>query len=145
MAYVPSLPSTGQPIDTSYVYEIVQSLISINNELSNDGNSTINNGSGTSSLVKTSNINIVAQTVSDITLPTTAGAVLSGNIAFESNTFAKTPIVIANLVGTSLKISGNAQLFLTVTSVTTSGFSWSAYCSVKGSAGYSISFIAIGV
>jgi len=145
MAYIPSLPSTGQPIDTSYVYDIVQSIISINNELSSDGNSTINNGSGTSSLVRTSNISIVAQTVSGLTLPTIVGEVKRGDVSFESNTFTKTPIVIANLVSPNLSVSGNAQIFLTVTTVTTSGFSWVAYCSVKGSANYNISFIAIGV
>ena len=145
MAYVPSLPSTGQPIDTSYVYDIVQSLISINNELSTDGNSTINNNSGTSSLVRTSNINIVAQTISDSRLVSssiTTGTPFVGVVNFENNSFNKSPIVIANLVAFD---KSTAQLFLTVTKVTTSSFSWSAYCSVKGSASYNISFIAIGV
>jgi hypothetical protein len=139
MAYVPSLPSTGQPIDTSYVYEIVQSLISINSELSNDGNSTIDNGSGISSLVKTNNINIVAKTVS-VKLPEIVGPGQSTTIEFGTNTFTKNPIVIANLFG-----SDKAQLILTISNVTTSSFTLLPYCLVKGSANYKINFIAIGV
>ena len=149
MASVPSLPSTGQPIDTSYVYSIVQSLISINNEISTQGHSTINNGNDSSKFVNTSDITVVAQTTSPGELngkqSPAVGKSFTGTETFDNNTFKQTPIVIANLLANKGVNSSSAKLILTITSVTTNSFKWDAYVVAEGTANYSINFIAIGV
>ena len=148
MASVPSLPSTGQPIDTQYIYDIVSSLISINTELSTSGNSYVDNGTS-SSVAKTGNLKITARTVSN--LPISNGKTYNvGNtdgttIAFDNGlSFTKAPVVVANLIATQVK-PGSAQFLLTISSVTQSGFNFNVYCTSKGPANYNISFIAIGV
>jgi hypothetical protein len=148
MATVPSLPSTGQPIDTQYIYDIVSSLISINTELSTSGNSYVDNGT-TSTIAKTGNLKITAKTVSNLRISNgkvyNVGDTDGTTISFDSGlVFTKAPVVIANLVSTQVK-PGTGQFILTISSITQSGFNWNVYCTSKGPANYNISFIAIGV
>lgn len=148
MASVPTLPSTGQPIDTQYIYDIVSSLISINTELATTGNSYVDNGT-TASTSKTGNLKFASKTVSNLPISNgkiyNVGDTSGTTISFDNGSvFTKPPIVVANLVATDVK-PGIGQFILTISSITTAGFNWNVYCTVKGPANYNLSFIAIGV
>ena len=147
MIKVPSLPSTGQPIDTQYIYSIVESLITINSELASSGNSYINNNT-ISSTVKTANLKIAGKTfigagISDNTT-LKVGDTKSGTVSFDTTSFTSTPVVVTSLVSTTSQ-TGAAQIILTISAVSTSGFNWNAYCTVAGKSNYNINYIAIGV
>lgn len=148
MANVPSLPNPGQPIDTSYVYGIVDSLISINNELASNGNAYVDNGvSNSATSVRTGNVIFSARTVTNLTISNSktfkVGDVASGTISFDNgSSFSRAPIVTSTL---QVITESKAKFILTISSVTTSGFNWQAYCIIEGIANYSINFIAIGV
>jgi len=66
MATVPTLPQLGQPIDVQYLYDIVQSLISINSELARKTSATayIDNGLDKDATKKTSDLSVSASTTS---------------------------------------------------------------------------------
>ena len=148
MAKVPSLPNPGQPIDTSYVYGIVESLISINNELASNGYSYIDNGgANSSSNVRTGNVVFSSRTMTDLDISNgkacKVGDIFGTQINFNnSSAFSKIPVVTASLVDTG---SSSAQFILTISSITTGGFKYKAYCVVAGTANYNLNFTAIGV
>lgn len=98
MAKVPSLPSTGQPIDTQYIYDIVSSLIDINKELVSSGNSNVKIQNQTKTIRKTSNINFDAQQVPVVTAERVSKSVAKQiQIPFNTN-FTQVPVVTATLV-----------------------------------------------
>jgi hypothetical protein len=147
MARVPSLPSPGQPIDTSYVYGIVDSLISINNELASNGSAYIDNGvSNSASGVRTGNLVFSARTITNLNISKgnfKVGDNPSGTISFNNGSaFSRAPVVTANLQSAT---DTGAKFILTISAITSSGFNWNAYCIVAGAASYNINFIAIGV
>lgn len=147
MAQLPDLPSTGQPIDTQYIYSIVDSLYAINTELATSGTSYIDNGVSAST-EKTAGLKITAKRVTDLPISNGQTLVSGGTngttIPFDNISFTKPPVVVASLVSSDIQ-AGNAQLILTISSITTSGFNWKTYCTVKGISKYDISYIAIGV
>lgn len=112
MAKVPSLPSTGQPIDTQYIYDIVSSLIDINKELVSSGNSTTKVQNQVKTVRKTSNINFDAQQVTVVTAErVTKSVAKQGQIAFNTN-FTQVPVVTATLVAKDVS-SVNATITIT--------------------------------
>ena len=142
MAIVPTLPSNGQPIDTQYIYDIVNSLISINNEISSIGQSHIKVGTQSSSNVSTNKVNIDAQTVNIVTSATVAKKTpQSGQIAFTSQ-FSQTPVVTLSLVSKSTTAIGAT---VTITGVDTSAVYYKVTFDGDGTTTLDLNVIAVGV
>jgi hypothetical protein len=142
MAKVPSLPSNGQPIDTQYIYDIVNSLISINSELATYGNSNVKVGSTKYGTTKTNSINFDAQYVNVVNASKVkASTPKTGQIAF-SSVFTRTPVVTATLVSRSTsKVKAN----VTITSIDTTSVYYKIDFDVDGTTTLDLNIIAIGV
>ena len=141
MAKVPSLPSNGQPIDTQYIYDIVNSLISINSELASYGNSTIKSDK-TVSKARTNSINFDAQTVPAVSSGSKVKAKESktGSVAF-GTFFNKTPVVTATLVA---KSNTTVKASVTITSVDTTSVYYKIDFDSDGTTTLDLNIIAIG-
>jgi hypothetical protein len=141
MAKVPSLPSNGQPIDTQYIYDIVNSLISINSELATYGNSNITVGKpyGTT---KTNSINFDAQSINVVNSEkVTKSNAKTGQIPF-TTLFTRTPVVTATLVSKSTsKVKAN----VTITAIDTTSVYYKIDFDVDGTTTLDLNIIAIGV
>ena len=141
MAKVPSLPSNGQPIDTQYLYDIVNSLISINSELATYGNSSIKVAGQTVAKTKTNSINFDAQTVNAV--PATdvkVGDSKTGSVAF-ATFFNKAPVVTATLVSKSTTtVSAN----VVITAVDTTSVYYKITFTSAGKTTLDLNIIAIG-
>lgn len=141
MAKVPSLPSNGQPIDTQYLYDIVNSLISINSELASSGNSNIKVQNQGSSRTKTSGISFDAQTITAVDAsPVKVKESKTGQVTF-STFFRKTPVVTATLVSRS---TTTVKASLTITSVDTTSVYYKIDFDSDGTTTLDLNIIAIG-
>jgi hypothetical protein len=141
MAKVPSLPSTGQPIDTQYIYDIVSSLIDINKELVSSGNSTVKVQNQVKTVKKTSNINFDAQQVTVVSADrVTKSVAKQGQIAFNT-TFTQVPVVTATLVAKDVS-SVNATI--TITNVDINAVYYKIIFDSDGTTTLDANIIAIG-
>jgi hypothetical protein len=141
MAKVPSLPSTGQPIDTQYIYDIVSSLIDINKELVSSGNSTVKVQNQVKTVKKTSNINFDAQQVTVVSADrVTKSVARQGQIAFNTN-FTQVPVVTATLVAKDVS-SVNATI--TITNVDINAVYYKIIFDSDGTTTLDANIIAIG-
>jgi hypothetical protein len=142
MAIVPSLPSNGQPIDTQYLYDIVNSLISINNAISTTGSSSIQVGA-TKSTAVTGNLKFDAKTVNVVKAGSdvTESTINTGQISFTSQ-FNQIPVVTATLVA---KSNTTVKSTLTITGVDTSAVYYQVTHSGKGKTNLDANIIAIGL
>jgi len=141
MAKVPSLPSNGQPIDTQYLYDIVNSLISINSELASYGNSTIKDRGNTVAKTKTSSISFDAQTVTAVNASDVkAGESKTGSVAF-ATFFNKVPVVTATLVS---KSTTTVKATVTITAVDTTSLYYKIDFDSNGKTTLDLNIIAIG-
>jgi hypothetical protein len=142
MAKVPSLPSNGQPIDTQYLYDIVNSLISINSELATYGSSNIKVSGTKYGTTKTNSINFDAQSVNVVNSEKVAAKVAkTGQIAF-STAFTKTPVVTATLVS---KSTTTVKATVTITAVDTTAVYYKIDFDSDGTTTLDLNIIAIGV
>ena len=141
MAKVPSLPSTGQPIDTQYIYDIVSSLIDINKELVSSGNSTVKVQNQVKTVKKTSNINFDAQQVTVVSADrVTKSVAKQGQVAFNT-TFTQVPVVTATLVAKDVS-SVNATI--TITNVDINAVYYKIIFDSDGTTTLDANIIAIG-
>jgi hypothetical protein len=137
MAQVPSLPSNGQPIDTQYIYDIVNSLISINNSISTVGTTFINTPNA-----NTANVNFDAQTFPIATsAKVTKDTVLTGQIPFRT-TFSQNPVVTLTVVS---KSTTTVNANVTITGVDTSAVYWKATFDGEATTSLDLNVIAIGL
>lgn len=137
MAYTPSLPSNGQPIDTQYIYDIVRSLIEINTTISSTGESNIQDYPSQ----KTSEIKVQAKTVNIINSETvTDKTSKTGQISFKTQ-FNQIPIVTATLVSRG---SNTVKTNLTITGVDTSAVYYKIDFTNTGITTLDINVIAVG-
>jgi hypothetical protein len=142
MAQVPSLPSNGQPIDTQYIYDIVNSLISINSAITTVGSSNVKIGTVPYPTVNTSNLNVDAQSINIITSqPVDPKNPLTGFIPFKT-TFTQTPVVTATLVS---KNTTNVNATVTITGVDSSAVYYKVVFTDKGTTTVDLNIIAVGV
>jgi hypothetical protein len=142
MAKVPSLPSNGQPIDTQYLYDIVNSLISINGELASTGTSQVQSYTSQPVSVKTNNVKIQARVVNVVnSANVTVKSPTTGQIAFNTQ-FGQTPIVTATLMSRS---SSTVKATLTITGVDSSAVYYKIDYDKDGNTTLDVSIIAIGV
>lgn len=143
MAKVPSLPSNGQPIDTQYLYNIVESLISINSELSTYGGATVRVANKDYGVKKTSNLSFDAQTVNVVNSSEAVSSKVpkTGLVAF-STPFTKAPVVTATLQS---KEGSTTNATVTITSVSSNSVSYKVDFSKDGNTTLDLNIIAIGV
>lgn len=142
MAKVPSLPSNGQPIDTQYLYDIVNSLISINSELASYGNSNIKVAGQTVAKTKTNSISFDAQTVTAVSAGSDVkkGESKTGSVAF-ATFFNKAPVVTATLVS---KSTTTVKATVTITAVDTTSVYYKIDFDSNGKTTLDLNIIAIG-
>lgn len=143
MAKVPSLPSNGQPIDTQYIYDIVNSLISINSELSSYGSANVKVNNNKYNTSNTNELNVDAQTV-----PITSGGEdvtttvsKTGQVSFATS-FTKVPVVTATLVSNT---SSAVKATVTITATDTTTVYYKVDFLSAGKASLSLNIIAVGV
>lgn len=143
MAIVPSLPSNGQPIDTQYIYDIVNSLISINNAISTTGSSSIRIGTGAPTTAVTGNLKFDAKTVNVLKSGSSVSdtTVNTGQIAFNSQ-FNQIPVVTVSLV---TKSNTTVKSTLIITGIDTSAVYYQVTHVGKGKTELDANVIAIGL
>jgi len=143
MAKVPSLPSNGQPIDTQYIYDIVNSIININAEISTLGTSNIIVRKAQSAgNAKTNSINFDAQTVNVVNASKVSKSTPKTGLVNFKTTFNQVPVVTATLMSSS---SGSVNASLTITSVDQSTMSYKVSFDSDGTTTLDLNIIAIGV
>jgi len=142
MAKVPSLPSNGQPIDTQYLYDIVNSLISINSELASYGNSNIKIAGQTVAKKKTNSISFDAQTVTAVSSGSDVkkGESKTGQVQF-ATFFQKVPVVTATVVS---KSTTTVKATVTITAVDTTSVYYKIDFDSNGKTTLDLNIIAIG-
>jgi hypothetical protein len=138
MAYTPSLPSNGQPIDTQYIYDIVRSLIEINTTISSTGESNIQDYPSQ----KTSELNVQAQTINIVNSENvTDKSSKTGQVSFKTQ-FGQIPIVTATLVSRGSNV---VKANLTITGVDSSAVYYKIDFTNAGLTTLDINVIAVGV
>jgi hypothetical protein len=143
MAKVPSLPSNGQPIDTQYIYDIVNSIININAEISTLGTSNVVVKKVKSAgNAKTNSINFDAQTVNVVNASKVNKSTPKTGIVNFNTTFNQVPVVTATLVSST---SGSVNASLTITSIDQSTMSYKVSFDTDGTTTLDLNIIAIGV
>jgi hypothetical protein len=143
MAKVPSLPSNGQPIDTQYIYDIVNSIININAEISTLGTSNVVVRKVKSAgNAKTNSINFDAQTVNVVKASKVSKSTPKTGIVNFNTTFNQVPVVTATLVSSS---SGSVNASVTITSIDQSTMSYKVSFDSDGTTTLDLNIIAIGV
>ena len=144
MAIIP-LPERGQPLDTSYIYQLANAINLLSNELvgSNYNFTTIDTVSAGKQSVKTAQSKIIGGYV-EVANNT---SVNSGNeISFSynfSSDFSYPPIVTATPINIGNTPAGNVSVVLK--SVTTSRIDGTVRFNASGTASVSLNIIAIGI
>lgn len=143
MAKVPSLPSNGQPIDTQYIYDIVNSIININAEISTLGTSNVVVRKVKSAgNAKTNSINFDAQTVNVVNASKVSKSTPKTGVVNFNTTFSQVPVVTATLMSSS---SGSVNASVTITSIDQSTISYKVSFDSDGTTTLDLNVIAIGV
>jgi hypothetical protein len=142
MAKVPSLPSNGQPIDTQYIYDIVNSLISINSELATYGSSNIKVNNVKYGVTKTNSLNFDAQTVNVVNSEKVSAATSKTGFISFTTTFSKTPVVTATLVS---KGTTTTKATVTITAVDTTSVYYKIDFDKEATTTLDLNIIAVGV
>lgn len=144
MARLP-LPQRGQPIDTSYIYQIVNAI----NDLSAVSVSptykyvTIDTPSGGKQSVKTSEAKIIGAYVDVISSSVTAGTTSVTRI-YRYSDFASTPIVTATIVNAGNTEAGNSAS-VQITSITASEVTFKVTFAKTGNASVGVTLMIIGI
>jgi len=142
MATVPTLPQLGQPIDVQYLYDIVQSLISINSELARKTSATayVDNGINKDSTKKTSDLSLSATTTSvstnqKVTVNQTITKVIPLQISFKFP-----PVVTVTPVS-----KNNANITVIINSVDSKSVTCTLIFNQAGTATVDLNVIAVGI
>lgn len=142
MATVPTLPQLGQPIDVQYLYDIVQSLISINSELSRNTSATayVDNGTSKDSAKKTSDLSISATTNTVATnQKATPNLTITKVIPFQM-AFKFPPVVTVTPVSTN-----NANINVMINNIDSKSVTCTIIFNQAGTATVDLNVIAIGI
>lgn len=141
MSIIP-FPQVGQPLDISYIYQIVTAVNDLATKVSSStGNyATINNETA-----KTSNLKVIAQSkeVTTGNASVNAGSEQTFNISF-SSAFKYVPVVTATPVNIGGTPSGK-EVSVVLTSITTSGVSGIVKFNASGVLSVNVNIIAVGI
>jgi hypothetical protein len=146
MAIIP-LPERGQPLDVTYIYEVVKSINELYTVIGGDSRKgyvgIFTKGPEGPQEVKTSESQIVAafETVSTTSLQT-AGTSLPWSHDFKKQ-FAYPPIVTATAYNKAISDSGK-DVIVTINSITTSKVEGSVKFNAGGETTIGINIIAVG-
>jgi hypothetical protein len=144
MARLP-LPQRGQPIDTSYIYQIVNTV----NELSAVSVSptykyvTIDTPGAGKQSVKTSEAKIIGAYVDVISSSVTAGTTSVTRI-YRYSDFASTPIVTASIINGGNTEAGNSAT-VQINSITASEVTFTVSFAKTGNAKVGVNLMIIGI
>jgi hypothetical protein len=146
MAILP-VPERGQPLDVTYIYQIVKAV----NDLSTASSTSINKyvtvdtpNAGKQS-VKTSEARVIGGYVSVTKGDNqTAGSTKDFSYSFPTE-FKFVPVVTATPVSTGTASDAGKDVVVTLSSITTSGLEGSVKFNLGGITNVGINFIAIGI
>lgn len=146
MSKIPT-PDRGQPLDVSYIYQIVDAVNDISSQVSSATYkyASIGTSSGPENVLIT-DTKVVAGTVDIYSTLTdvTPGLTVDKSFSFSAGEFKYPPIVTATPVLTSQSQSGS-NLSVTVKQVTTSRVELSVTFFGTGKAALKLNVIAIGI
>lgn len=141
------LPDRGQPIDVSYIYQIVGAINDVSESVSNATNNyaTIKTKEiGSAQSFKISNIRIYAG-YTDVAVAETVSQTRVIPVTVDMGvTFAYPPVVIASVVNNNTQAAGN-DATVVISSTTTTSVSFRVRFSTAGEVSVGVNFIAIGV
>jgi hypothetical protein len=135
-----NLPERGQPLDTEYLYAIVNQINSIENRLAVRQTSVSKVNANTDT---TSNMKFFAITQPLTTTQATANVVETITIPYGIN-FKFPPVVTATIVNNSGSKYGD-DVICTLRNITTSGATAVVRFNVAGAVNLSVNLIAIGI
>jgi len=146
MAILP-VPERGQPLDVTYIYQIVKAV----NDLSTASSTSINKyvtvdtpNAGKQS-VKTSEARVIGGYVSVTKGDNqTAGSTKDFSYSFPTE-FKFVPVVTATPVSTGTASDAGKDVVVTLSSITTSGLEGSVKFNLGGITNVGVNFIAIGI
>jgi hypothetical protein len=144
MAKVP-LPERGQPLDVTYIYQVVEAVNFLSTQISDAtyNYTDVDVVGGEKQSLKTSNTKFIGKFKSIANNETvTAGQEKSYSIDYSNFKFP--PIVTLSIVNTSGTTAG-ANTTVVLTSVTTTQANFTVRYGVSGTATVGINLIAIGV
>jgi hypothetical protein len=146
MAKIP-LPERGQPIDVSYLYQIINAINQISDQLVTTGfnYTTIDTTSGKQN-IPTTQARIIGGSVQIITGEQAAGSTKTFTYAFNGN-FKYTPIATATVVDTRGGAANTAGEGATViiTSIDANGLSGLVRFDKQGAASTTVNLIIVGI
>lgn len=144
MAKIPT-PDRGQPLDVSYIYQIVEAINELSSQVSSSTYkyASIDTANGTESTL-ISEMKVVAGQASITDTNITAGKSVPFSYSFPTGEFMYPPIVTATPYLQATTTAGK-NMVVVIESITASKVSGSITFAVAGSASVKLNIIAIGV
>lgn len=146
MAILP-VPERGQPLDVTYIYQIVKAVNDLSTQASTSVNKyvTVDTPNAGKQSVKTSEARIIGgyvQVTNGVTQ--TAGSSLPFSYSFPTE-FKFAPIVTATPVSTGTASDAGKDVVITLSSITTSSIEGSVKFNLGGVTSIGVNLIAIGI
>ena len=146
MAILP-VPERGQPLDVTYIYQIVKAVNDLSTQASTSINKyvTVDTPNAGKQSVKTSEARVIGGYVRVTNGEAqTAGSALPFSYSFPPE-FKFTPIVTATPVNNATASTAGNDVVVTLSSVTTSSIEGSVKFNVGGVSSVGVNLIAIGI
>ena len=146
MAILP-VPERGQPLDVTYIYQIVKAVNDLSTQASTSINKyvTVDTPNAGKQSVKTSEARVIGGYVRVTNGETqTAGSALPFSYSFPTE-FKFTPIVTATPMNNAIASTAGNDVVVTLSSVTTSSIEGSVKFNVGGVSSVGVNLIAIGI
>jgi hypothetical protein len=146
MAILP-VPERGQPLDVTYIYQIVKAVNDLSTQASTSVNKyvTVDTPNAGKQSVKTSEARIVGgyvQVTNGVTQ--TAGSSLSFSYSFPTE-FKFAPVVTATAVSTGTSTASASDVTIVLSSITTSSIEGLVKFNISGVTSIGVNLIAIGI
>lgn len=146
MAILP-VPERGQPLDVTYIYQIVKAVNDLSTQASTSINKyvTVDTPNAGKQSVKTSEARIVGgyvQVTNGVTQ--TAGSSLPFSYLFPTE-FKFAPVVTATAISTGTSTTSVSDVSIVLSSITTSSIEGSVKFNISGVTSIGVNLIAIGI
>ena len=146
MAILP-VPERGQPLDVTYIYQIVKAVNDLSTQASTSVNKyvTVDTPNAGKQSVKTSEARIVGgyvQVTNGVTQ--TAGSSLSFSYSFPTE-FKFAPVVTATAISTGTSTASASDVTIVLSSITTSSIEGLVKFNISGATSIGVNLIAIGI
>ena len=140
-----SLPERGQPLDVTYIYQVVDTLNSLTKQFSDAtyNYTDVDVVGAQKKTLKTSDTKFIGR-YKEITNNETVNAGQERSYSIDYSSFKFSPIVTLSIVNTSGTTAGS-NTTVVLTSVTTTQAGFTVRYGVSGTASIGINLIAIGV